>query len=121
MFQIPTADRADELSIGVDQHLASRVPWCGTFALHHRAKRGGEGLVNGDRFSEIILSDFVMRSPKSPDFGVLLGKRRRLALTGCSAKSSASVRITSTAPTAVASRVRDCHRADACCDRLRGR
>ena len=50
MFQIPTADRADELSIGVDQHLASHVPWCGTFALHHRAKRVGEGLVNGDHF-----------------------------------------------------------------------
>jgi hypothetical protein len=41
IFQLPAADRADKLSIGVDEHLTAHVPRRGTFAFHHRAQRSG--------------------------------------------------------------------------------
>ena len=55
MFQIAAADRADKMSIRVDEHLAAHMPRRGAFTARHRTQRSGfiilfnfrKGLVNG--------------------------------------------------------------------------
>ena len=67
MFEIAAANRADKMSIRIDEHLTAHMPRRGAFAFHHGAERGRfigflkffKGLINGfHNLLKMIVSDF---------------------------------------------------------------